>query len=102
MEEDRAQVDLELAVGVEERLEEEKEEEAQRQPKRRFVGRNQAAEAARKNGASAPVEESDAIQGRLPGKAFQPKLMIVFSCEAKTNTPNLESGPSRDLERSGY
>ncbi len=64
MEKDRAQVDLGLAVDVEERLEE--EEEAQRQPKRRFVGRKQAAEAALKNGESAPVEQSGAIQGKLP------------------------------------
>lgn len=62
MEEDRAQVDLGVAVDVEERLE---EVEAQRQPKRRFVGRRQAAEAALKNGSSALVDDSGAIQGKM-------------------------------------
>lgn len=61
MEEDRAQTDLGVAVDVEERL----EEEAQRQPKKRFVGRKQAAEAALRNGTNASVEDSGAIQGKL-------------------------------------
>jgi len=61
MEEDRAQVDLGLAVDIEERLE---EAAAQRQPKKRFVGRRQAAEAAAKNGANESVEDSGAIQSK--------------------------------------
>jgi hypothetical protein len=66
MEEDRAEVDLGVAVDIEERLE---EEEAQRQPKKRFVGRRQAAEAALKNGSTASVEDSGAIQGKtIPTK----------------------------------
>jgi 2-(3-amino-3-carboxypropyl)histidine synthase len=60
MEEDRAQVDLGVAVDVEEKLE---EAAAQRQPKKRFVGRRQAAEAASRNGANVSVEESGAVQG---------------------------------------
>lgn len=59
MEEDRAQVDLGVAVDIEEKLE---ETAGKRQPKKRFVGRRQAAEAASKNG-SAEVEDSGAIQG---------------------------------------
>lgn len=59
MEEDRAQVDLGVAVDIEEKLE---ESAAKRQPKKRFVGRRQAAETASKNG-SAEVEDSGAIQG---------------------------------------
>lgn len=61
MEEDRAQVDLGVAVDVEERLEEAAVQ--QRQPKKRFVGRRQAAEAALKNGPTSSVEDSGAIQG---------------------------------------
>ena len=59
MEEDRARVDLGVAVDVEECL----EETAPRQPKKRFVGRRQAAEAASKNGPTA-IEDSGAIQGQ--------------------------------------
>lgn len=59
MEEDRAQVDLGVAVDIEEKLE---ETAAKRQPKKRFVGRRQAAEAASKNG-SVEVEDSGAVQG---------------------------------------
>ncbi len=63
MEEDRAEVDLGVAVDIEEKLE---EAAAQRQPKKRFVGRRQAAEAASKNAANASVQESGAIQGKYP------------------------------------
>jgi hypothetical protein len=58
MEEDRAQVDLGIAADIEERQE---EATAQRQPKKRFVGRRQAAEAAFRNGGSTSVEESGAV-----------------------------------------
>ena len=61
MEEDRAEVDLGIAVDVEERLE---EAAAQRQPKKRFVGRRQAAEVAARNGANSSVEDSDAVEGK--------------------------------------
>jgi 2-(3-amino-3-carboxypropyl)histidine synthase len=65
MEDDRAQVDLGIAVDVEERQE---ETAAQRQPKKRFVGRRQAAEAAAsKDGPSSSVENSGAVQGQHPG-----------------------------------
>jgi 2-(3-amino-3-carboxypropyl)histidine synthase len=60
MEDDRAQVDLGVAVDVEERLE---EAAAQRQPKKRFVGRK-AAEAASTTGTNVNVEDSGAIEGK--------------------------------------
>jgi len=60
MEEDRAHVDLGIAADLEEGLE---EAESQRQPKKRFVGRRQAAEAASKNNGSGSVEDSGVIQG---------------------------------------
>ncbi|PBP24996.1 diphthamide biosynthesis protein-like protein 1 [Diplocarpon rosae] len=65
MEEDRAGVDLGVAVDVEEQMEE--AIAAQRQPKKRFVGRRQAAEAASRNTDS--VESSGAIQIPKPRRA---------------------------------
>jgi len=63
MEEDRAQVDLGVAVDVEQRLEE--AAAAQRQPKKRFVGRRQAEAASTDSqGPNSSVEDSGAIQGR--------------------------------------
>jgi len=62
MEDDRAEVDLGIAVDVEERLED--EAAAQRQPKKRFVGRRQATEAASRSNASGAGEGSSAIQGK--------------------------------------
>jgi hypothetical protein len=62
MEDDRAEVDLGIAVDVEERLEE--EAAAHRQPKKRFVGRRQANEAASRSIASGAVGGSSAIQGK--------------------------------------
>ncbi len=67
MEEDRSQVDLGVAVDVEEQIEE--AAAAQRQPKKRFVGRKQAAEAALRNETNGPVEDSGAIQS---------KCLVVF------------------------
>lgn len=60
MEDDRAQVDLGAAMDVEERLE---ETAAQRQPKKRFVGRK-TAEAASKPGTNSNIESSGAIEGK--------------------------------------
>ncbi len=54
-------MDLGIAVDVEERLE---EVAAQRQPKKRFVGRRQVAEAASRNAADDSVEGSGAIQSQ--------------------------------------
>jgi len=72
MEEDRAQVDLGVAVDVEERLE---EAAAQRQPKKRFVGRRQATEVASKNSPNASVEDSGAVQGTSDSAKIS-----VYSC----------------------
>jgi hypothetical protein len=58
MEDDRAQVDLGIAADIEETQE---EAAALRQPKKRFVGRRQAAEAASRNGANMSVEDSGAV-----------------------------------------
>ena len=67
MEEDRAQVDLGIAADIQERQE---EATAQRQPKKRFVGRRQAAEAASRNGGSTSVEESGAVTGIHSDNSF--------------------------------
>ncbi len=62
MEEDRAETDLGIAVDIEERLE---EASTQRTPKKRFVGRRQASEAASRNAGNGSVEDSGAIQGKI-------------------------------------
>lgn len=62
MESDRAQVDLGIAVEAEAVVEGKPQE---RQPKRRFIGRKEAAERAERNGeASASIEDRGAIQRR--------------------------------------
>jgi 2-(3-amino-3-carboxypropyl)histidine synthase len=60
MEDDRAQVDLGLAVDVEERLE---EAAIQRQPKKRFVGRR-AVDAASSSATNVNQEHNGAIEGK--------------------------------------
>ena len=60
MEDDRVQVDLGLAAEIEER---EIQENALKQPKKRFVGRRAAAEAAKSSPGTASIEDSGAIQG---------------------------------------
>lgn len=60
MEEDRAQSDLGIAADIEEA---QTPSPALKQPKKRFIGRRAAANAAVKNGAS--LEESGAVQGKF-------------------------------------
>lgn len=60
MEEDRAQVDLGKAFDAE--LGAEKQEK-QKQPRKRFIGRKEAAERAEKGDTSEIIEDSGAIQG---------------------------------------
>jgi 2-(3-amino-3-carboxypropyl)histidine synthase len=60
MEDDRAQVDLGVAVDIEER---EEEAAALKQPKKRFVGRRQVHPAAFKNNSSGNIESGRIIQG---------------------------------------
>lgn len=60
MEDDRAQVDLGIAVDIEEK---EEEAAALKQPRKRFVGRRQAEEAASKNKSDRNIESSGTIQG---------------------------------------
>jgi 2-(3-amino-3-carboxypropyl)histidine synthase len=62
MEDDRAHVDLGIAADIQERQE---EAASQRQPKKRFVGRRQVAEAASRKGVSPSVENSGAVTGTL-------------------------------------
>ncbi|KAI9737284.1 MAG: Diphthamide biosynthesis protein 1 [Claussenomyces sp. TS43310] len=67
MEDDRAEVDLGIAVDVEE--EPPKDPIALKQPKKRFVGRRQAAEHAMNGPDAMTVEESGAIQRSQPRRA---------------------------------
>ncbi len=82
MEDDRAQVDLGVAVDVEERLE---EAIVQRQPKRRFVGRR-TAEAASSCGTFGNQEHNGAIEGRLMSVLALSMYVLMFrSIKTKTD-----------------
>lgn len=62
MESDRAEVDLGEAIDAELAVD---HKQQTRQPKRRFVGRREAAEKAERTGAtSRTIEDSGAVQGR--------------------------------------
>ena len=69
MKDDQAQVDLGVAVGIGEQLQ---DISVQRQPKKRFVGRRQADGALSKNIDAA--EDSAAIQGEALKILLQPGL----------------------------
>jgi 2-(3-amino-3-carboxypropyl)histidine synthase len=60
MEEDRVQVDLGIAAEIEEK---EIQENALKQPKKRFIGRRAAAESAKSSSATPSIEDSGAIKG---------------------------------------
>ena len=60
MEDDRVQVDLGIAAEIEEKH---IQENAIKQPKRRFVGRRTAAGATKPSSGAASIEDSGAIQG---------------------------------------
>lgn len=62
MEEDRAEGNLGIAADLELQVE---EVVVQRQPKKRFVGRRQAAENALNGPDASSIEDSGAIQGLL-------------------------------------
>ncbi|KAL2259999.1 hypothetical protein VTK26DRAFT_6131 [Humicola hyalothermophila] len=70
MEEDRALVDLGIAADIEEA---QNTQNVAKQPKRRFVGRRAAAEAAKSNVGNTPIEDSGAIQVAQPRRA--PRLL---------------------------
>jgi hypothetical protein len=98
MEDDRAQVDLGIAVDVEERLE---EAAVQRQPKKRFVGRKAAEAAASRTRTNGNVEDSGAIEGKnLSYTISNTPQLITTSIKAKTDASDAESSPSRDPQRS--
>jgi hypothetical protein len=81
MEDDRAQVDLGVAVDVEERLE---EAAVQRQPKKRFVGRR-TAEAASSSGTIGNQEHNGAIEGKMIS-FFALSMYLLMPRSIKTKT----------------
>ncbi|KAL2020127.1 hypothetical protein VTK56DRAFT_8732 [Thermocarpiscus australiensis] len=70
MEEDRALVDLGIAADIEES---QSAQNPVKQPKKRFVGRRAAAEAAKSSSGNASIEDSGAIQVAQPRRA--PRLL---------------------------
>ena len=101
MEDDRAQVDLGIAADIEDRGE---EATSQRQPKKRFVGRRQAAETASRIGVNTPVESSGAVTSTPapPGDLPFHMLTVRNSLDFKENPANSQPSPSRNLERSRH
>lgn len=114
MEDDRAQVDLGLAADIEESqmlqaqaaaqdntTQPDDQEPAVKMPKKRFVGRRAAAEAAAKNGVLGTTGESGALQSEY----FSLQLMLnetttdttSCSCQAKTRTKAAEPRAARDF-----
>jgi 2-(3-amino-3-carboxypropyl)histidine synthase len=68
MEDDRALVDLGIAADIEES---QNAQNVIKQPKKRFVGRRAATEAAKSSSGNASIEDSGAIQG-IGNSAFAP------------------------------
>ena len=98
MEGDRAQADLGEAVNAE--LDAEKQEK-QRQPKKRFIGRKEAAERAEKRAdTDATIEDSRALQGmQLPWKSAD-VVLTSCSCTIKKDCKSAQPYSSRGSQRS--
>jgi 2-(3-amino-3-carboxypropyl)histidine synthase len=110
MEDDRAQVDLGIAADIEEAqltqahqsqsVDEDASQATTKQPKKRFVGRRAAAEAAAKNTANHAEGESGAIQGSYEticlGGIRVNCLTHFPSRQAKTSTSSFEQSPQGD------
>lgn len=96
MENDRAETNLGVADIQAEEVSQ------PRQPKKRFVGRRQAAENAAKNGASLGIEDSGAIQGMKSLRIYRSKTDPVHSRSTTKNRKNFEPSAPRNIERRSY
>ncbi len=96
MESDRAIADLGEAIDVELAMD---HKQQTRQPKRRFIGRKEAAERAEQTGVGGTaMEESAAVQGREQTGMFMTRTDCVISRPTQKNSSKLESGSVRDPE----
>jgi len=86
MEQDREEVDLGIAADIVKS----QAEKAPKQPKKRFVGRRQAAEAASRNGADALQESSKEIQGLASNLTNENLILTAISVIIEAHTANLE------------
>jgi hypothetical protein len=103
MEDDRAQVDLGIAADLEEA---QAPEPVARQPKKRFVGRRTAAEAAasKNERGSGTIEDAGAIQGNdkithlimyMYNISYRTYILTTsYSRPTKESTPAPEPGPT--------
>lgn len=96
MEDDRAEVDLGIAADIEHAV-----EIPVKQPKKRFIGRRQADEAATKNGL-ATGGKGTAVTGTQSSVHLETRLTCLHSIFVKTRSSNPKSSPSRDPRRSGH
>ncbi|RYP33233.1 hypothetical protein DL767_004845 [Monosporascus sp. MG133] len=81
MEEDRAQTDLGIAADIEEA---QPPPPVQKQPKKRFIGRRAATNAATKNNGTGSLEESGAVQASQPRRA--PRMLNQVPPEILDNS----------------
>lgn len=109
MEDDRAQVDLGIAADIEEsqmahatqseHASSEDPATAVKQPRKRFVGRRAAAEAAAKNGTASANGESGAVQGSSPS---HPHLSISHAVNSRlVQPPNHDARPGSSTASPG-
>ena len=98
MEEDRAQADLGEAVDAE--IGSEKREK-QKQPRKRFIGRKEAAERGEKSGdTNGTIEDSGNIQSTQRGRTSSSKMLTFLSCATKKDGQSAQPGSFRDPQRS--
>jgi len=100
MEDDRVLVDLGIAAELEEIH---ISQNAVKQPKRRFVGRRAATEAAANSTpgqSSASIEDAGAIQGIFSYRSCLPRPLglMMFSCPAEESAEDVEPGATRDSQ----
>ena len=100
MEQDRADADVGKAVEAEIAA---SAQDAERTPKKRFIGRRVTAGKNEKdNSVNGTIEDSSAIQGMFPewkDNFLWPIVSLTLvSVEHKTNRPCLEPSPTRNIE----
>ena len=98
MEEDRTQADLGEAVDAEIRAE---NREKQKQPRKRFIGRKEAAERGEKKGnTSGTIEDSGNIQSTQRALNVFEQILTFLSCATKKDGQSAQPSSFRYPQRS--
>ena len=97
MEEERAQADLGEAVDAELSAE---NPQRQNQPRKRFIGRKEAAERAEKRGnPNSTIEDTGAIQGMERVSSSTNRSLTLLSCPTKEDGSSAQPSSSRNPPR---